>query len=136
MITLTLKCRERDDHRPDGDDTDRLRISSSWIVNAFSRSSPQGGGTRLFRFFIKFSGMEVLPALPSKRPNGERSKIALASKVQPRTEPALDSIHGRSTMRAPANASRGSRQRYTLSRDPHPTNAFLTPAKRTIGSIS
>jgi hypothetical protein len=62
-ITPTLKSsRERDDHRPDGDDTDCLRSASSCVLNASSRSSPQGGGTRLSRLFIKISGTEGQPS--------------------------------------------------------------------------
>jgi hypothetical protein len=89
MITPSLKIsRERDDHRPDGGNTACLRSASYRALKASSKSSPQGGGTRLFSFFIKFSGMEGQPTLPSERPNGARSNIALASQVQPDGAPA------------------------------------------------
>jgi hypothetical protein len=91
MITPSLKIsRERDDHRPDGDNTACLWSASYWDFRASSASSPQGGGTRLFSFFMKFSGMEGQPALPSERPNGARSNIAHASQVQADGEPAAD----------------------------------------------
>jgi hypothetical protein len=91
MIMPSLKSsRERDDHRPDGDDTAFLRSASYWALKASSISSPQGGGTRLFSFFMKFSGTERQLALPSERPNGPRSNIAHASQVQADGAPAAD----------------------------------------------
>ena len=70
MITPSLKIsRERHDHRPSGDETACLRRASCSASRASSISSPQGGGTRLFSFFMKFSGMEGLASPPSGQTN-------------------------------------------------------------------
>jgi len=81
MITPSLKIsRERHDHRPSGDETACLRRASCSASRASSISSPQGGGTRLFSFFMKFSGIErprIAPRAARRTP--EKRAIGLIS---------------------------------------------------------
>ena len=84
MTTPSLKSsRERDDHRPDGDNTACFRSASYWALKASSISSGQGGRTRLFSFFMTFSRTEGQPPSPSERANGAQRNIAHANQAQP-----------------------------------------------------
>ena len=123
MITPSLRIsRERDDHRPDGDNTACLWSASYWDFRASSASSPQGGGTRLFSFFMKSSGMDgprIAPRAAKRCTEQYRARQPGPAGRRAGGGPAVDSSHhGRSAVRAPADASRGSRQRYTPSSDP------------------
>src|SRR5580692_9362966 len=73
MTAASLESsRERDDHRPGNDNTGCLRGTWYWVCKASSKSSGQGGRTRLFNFFVKFSGTGGNPwGNPHRPPNGQ-----------------------------------------------------------------
>jgi hypothetical protein len=113
MITPSMKSsRERGNHRPDGDNTGCLWSASYWAFKASSISGPQGGGTRLFRFFMKFSGTGGNPHCP---PSGQTEHGAISHTPAKSSRTARGRTRGR--LRSPQSIRReGISRRFTAAK--------------------